>query len=48
MFGLVMLLLVGVLFPVVAAVLLWFNRGRLDEPDFAWKVRCPTTVGLSC
>lgn len=42
MFGLVMLLLVGVLFPVVAAVLLWFNRGRLDEADFAWKVRCPT------
>lgn len=38
LFGLVMLLLVGVLFPVAAAVLLWVNRQRLDEADFAWKV----------
>jgi hypothetical protein len=39
MFGLVMLLLVGVCFPVAAAVGLWVNRKRLDEWDFAWKVR---------
>lgn len=38
-FGLVMLLLVGVCFPVAAALLLWCNRKRLDEWDFAWKVR---------
>jgi hypothetical protein len=46
MFGLVMLLLVGVCFPVAAAVGLWVNRKRLDEWDFAWKVRGHGLVAL--
>lgn len=33
------LLLFGLGLPVVAGLLLWHNRARLDEWDFAWKVR---------
>ena len=37
-FGLITLLLVGVCFPLIAAVALWLNRKRLDDWNFAWKV----------
>lgn len=43
-----MLLLVGVAFPVLAAVGLWKNRKRLDEWDFAWKVRVCTLFAHLC
>jgi hypothetical protein len=44
LFGLVMLLLVGLLLPMAAGVGLWLNRHRLDEWDFAWKVRAGSFV----
>jgi hypothetical protein len=33
------LLLFGLGLPVVAGLLLWHNRKRLDDWDFVWKVR---------
>ena len=36
-FGIMALLLVGVVLPCAAAVGLWINRSRLDDEDFAWK-----------
>jgi hypothetical protein len=44
------LLLFGLGLPMVAGLLLWHNRKRLDDWDFAWKVRagCTATFMYCC